>query len=668
PPLASGTVTGSSLSRTVPGMGTWTWSAVGSYTWRWKEFLSLAIRWEGRSAINQVQGQFTTFWDYTPPGDAFSDSQVTGGTWWLASMQNGTGQPVASLELTLDSALALDAAWPGPDPILMGPPTYQWSFGDLPPGSEAAAAVQPTSPDAALVTFAPGFDVSRSADKTVFTALDTQTLTITVTPRQAMEGFFTIVFAEENDLVNPIITSFTGGEGGEISPDGRQLFMGAAGGIGTPVTFTVTIQVTPKVPTVEFMPAVWVITPGEFLGKGTASGSSVSSTVNTLGTWTWSAVGNYSWGWQAFVLRAVTFPAYSHNTPTGTNVEVAVDGNTVTFGQVTTSGNTKVTTTSTGPAIPSLFKLGTPPTYFDFTTTAVYSPPVTLCMDYSAIRFGNEGQLKLWQWSGTGWLDITISLDTQNDIICGQGSTLSIFAIVEPNLPPVAQASVDVYLAPVGSVFAFDGSASYDPDGTIVSYDWSFDDSSSGSGVSVTHSYAAAGLYDVVLTVTDDLGAQGSDTVLVVVYDPAAGFATGGGWFVPGGPTSDLGDRLPGLDNTSPANFGFVVKYKPGATTPDGQLEFQYRQGDFNLHSSGMDWLVIVNNNWAKFHGSATIKGLEGLFPFRVDARDGDFSGGNQPDRFIIKVWAPGADPDTDDPIYKASGDLQGGNIIIHTK
>jgi hypothetical protein len=231
-----------------------------------------------------------------------------------------------------------------------------------------------------------------------------------------------------------------------------------------------------------------------------------------------------------------------------------------------------------------------------------------------------------------------------------------------------AQASVDPYLAPVGSTFTFDGSASYHPDATIESYHWDFGDGNSASGVSVAHAYSAPGLYDVVLTVTDDIGAQSTDSVMAVVYDPEAGFATGGGWFIPGGKTSDLGDMLLGLDNTSPANFGFVVKYKPGATTPSGQLEFQYRQGDFNLHSSGMEWLVIVNSNWAKFQGLATIKGLDGLFPFRVDARDGDFGGGDQTDRFIIKVYAPGADPDTDEPIYKASGDLEGGNIVIHAK
>ena len=116
------------------------------------------------------------------------------------------------------------------------------------------------------------------------------------------------------------------------------------------------------------------------------------------------------------------------------------------------------------------------------------------------------------------------------------------------------------------------------------------------------------------------------------------------------------------------ADFGFVIKYKPGATSPSGQLEFHYRQGDFNLHSTGMDWLVIVNSNWAKFKGSATIKGLDGVFPFRVDARDGDHGGGTDADYFRIKIYAPDADPDNGDPLYKASGELDGGKIIIHTK
>ena len=83
--------------------------------------------------------------------------------------------------------------------------------------------------------------------------------------------------------------------------------------------------------------------------------------------------------------------------------------------------------------------------------------------------------------------------------------------------------------------------------------------------------------------------------------------------------------------------------------------------GDFNLHSADYEWLVVTNNNWAKFQGTATINGSEELYPFRVDCSDAD-----PDDRFIIKIYAVGANPDLDEPIYKASGDLGGGQIKIH--
>ena len=53
----------------------------------------------------------------------------------------------------------------------------------------------------------------------------------------------------------------------------------------------------------------------------------------------------------------------------------------------------------------------------------------------------------------------------------------------------------------------FDASASNDPDGSIVSYDWNWgDDSDNSSGVTPTHTYAAEGPYTVTLTVTDNGG------------------------------------------------------------------------------------------------------------------------------------------------------------------
>jgi hypothetical protein len=178
----------------------------------------------------------------------------------------------------------------------------------------------------------------------------------------------------------------------------------------------------------------------------------------------------------------------------------------------------------------------------------------------------------------------------------------------------------------------------------------------------------APGVYELSVVAFDAAGNSSvPSTVYLVVYDPSGEWATGGGWIVPGGNSSDPGDLLPGLDGTSRAHFGFTVKYQNGTSTvPSGNLSFRYvvpGQGpSLVVKDAGFDWLVVTNSTWAKFQGLVTIDGLSGFFPVHVDARDS----ASQPDRFVIKIWAPGDDPSVDAPIYKASGDVGGGNIQIH--
>src|SRR5206468_10914753 len=73
----------------------------------------------------------------------------------------------------------------------------------------------------------------------------------------------------------------------------------------------------------------------------------------------------------------------SVNTSSGTNVSASAgNGATVTFTAVVSPGETSAATSSTGPTPPAGFSLGTPPIYYDVTTTATFVPPVSLCITY----------------------------------------------------------------------------------------------------------------------------------------------------------------------------------------------------------------------------------------------------------------------------------------------
>jgi len=162
-----------------------------------------------------------------------------------------------------------------------------------------------------------------------------------------------------------------------------------------------------------------------------------------------------------------------------------------------------------------------------------------------------------------------------------------------------------------------------------------------------------AHVYTLVVRAIDKAdNASESAPVNFVVYDPQGGFATGGGWFTP-----DAESTLPG----GRANFGFVAKYKSGAST--GNLEFQCKDANINLKSTSIDWLTISGVS-AQFQGRGTING-QGLYTFRTRATD-NAEPGVGADHFDIKIWE-GTNTDAD-PIHKAKNTLQGGNIVVHKK
>lgn len=66
------------------------------------------------------------------------------------------------------------------------------------------------------------------------------------------------------------------------------------------------------------------------------------------------------------------------------------------------------------------------------------------------------------------------------------------------------------YAGDAGVPIQFDGSGSYDTDGSIVSWHWDFGDGDVAEGVTPVHTYAEDGVYTVVLTVTDNDGNESS--------------------------------------------------------------------------------------------------------------------------------------------------------------
>jgi len=111
---------------------------------------------------------------------------------------------------------------------------------------------------------------------------------------------------------------------------------------------------------------------------------------------------------------------------------------------------------------------------------------------------------------------------------------------------------------------------------------------------------------------------------------------------------------------TGKATFGFVSKYKKGASLPDGQTQFVFRTADLNFHSDSYEWLIIAGEN-ARFKGAGTVNG-EGGYQFML------WAGDEEPDTFRIKIWTEENNVET--VIYDNGMNqlIAGGNIVVHKK
>jgi hypothetical protein len=279
------------------------------------------------------------------------------------------------------------------------------------------------------------------------------------------------------------------------------------------------------------------------------------------------------------------------------------------------------------------------------------------------MAFQNRGVPQSGYWT-ISWDDIVVENYTLGD----HAGPVTSGVVAAPNpagvgVPIALTAAIDDSTTGGSNI----KSADYRIDGgawvSMSALDGAFDGVSEGVSANLP-GFSEAGVYNISVRGTDsncNLGPE--ESVLLAVYDPAAGFVTGGGWIWSPAGAYDADHSLEGK-----ATFGFVSKYKKGASVPDGNTEFQFKAGDLNFHSTSYDWLVVAGAR-AQYKGTGTINGT-GDYRFMLTAIDGQVNGGGGVDKFRIKIWGDsgliydnqlGAG-DTEDPTTV----LGGGSIVIH--
>ncbi len=233
--------------------------------------------------------------------------------------------------------------------------------------------------------------------------------------------------------------------------------------------------------------------------------------------------------------------------------------------------------------------------------------------------------------SGTGTGNANYSIDANTSlsarfgslIIAGQNFTISQWG----HTVPVANAGQNQTVN-AGTAVSFSGSASTVSDGAVItSYNWAFGDLASASGVSVAHTYSAAGTYVATLTVTDSYGATASSTVTITVNSvlppltvsltvPAAG-ATVANTVTLSASASSAATRVEFYCNnvTSPLGSSVIAPFAIACDTtvmPNGAHSFYCKAYDAtgrSVTSAAVE--VTVNNttqvagSWAKRFGGA---------------------------------------------------------------
>lgn len=155
-----------------------------------------------------------------------------------------------------------------------------------------------------------------------------------------------------------------------------------------------------------------------------------------------------------------------------------------------------------------------------FNASASIDPDGSI-VDYSW-SFGDRGYGRgvevVYRYLANGTYNVTLTVTDNNNAKNSTSQDVTVrlqIDVVPEKKRPMAVIEV---VATDNLTVTVSGAGSKAPEGgRIVSYEWSFGDGGTATGVTVTYKFAANGTYNITLTVTDDKGEKDSATIKVCV-------------------------------------------------------------------------------------------------------------------------------------------------------
>jgi PKD repeat protein len=202
------------------------------------------------------------------------------------------------------------------------------------------------------------------------------------------------------------------------------------------------------------------------------------------------------------------------------------------------------------------------------------------------VHFDAYGKSVSWAPTSDGQI-VHNSLSHDSTVVLSPGA--------HPPQPPVVSFTFTPTYPEVNQIVTFDASASYDPDGNIVSYTWNFGDSNvtTTSNPIITHKYASYGDYLVKLTVTDNDGlTDQTEATIHVSQHPVASFT-----FSPPDPL-----------------IHELVTFDASSSSPDGGeiVSYTWTFGDGNVTTTNNPIITHAYSSYGTFTVTLNVTDSEG--------------------------------------------------------